>query len=330
MSWSAPLLLCLMVLGPLWGFWRWRTLMGGAAEISTLQYSAKPKGRGKVLLLLGLECVLIMGFVAAAAGPVKRAEIELSGSDGIDMALALDISATMQAADLEPNRLEVLKGLTKDLVRRTAGNRFAVFAFAKYSFTQTTLSPDSISVSYLIESLHYNSINHGESGGTAIGDALLMAGDNLKAERIEGRDQVVILVTDGESNSGVDPLLGGRFLLSEGIRLYIIGVGQDERVPVFIDGKPFINDENEHLHTKLDDAQLKEIARVAQGKYYRADSTDSLRAIFEEIATLERAPLDKEKATIEESKAPDVALGLAGLLFFILGLEGFVVRRPLR
>jgi Ca-activated chloride channel family protein len=274
--------------------------------------------------------VFLAGLALAAASPAQKAEVTLTGSDGIDMALALDISATMQAADLEPNRLEVLKDLSKDLVRRTAGNRFAVFAFAKHCFTQTPLSPDAISVSYLIESLDYRSINHAESGGTAIGDALLMAGDALRTNRVAGRDQVVVLVTDGESNSGADPLIGARFLLSEGIRLYVIGVGQDEPVPVYVDGKPFINNEDKHLHTQLDDAQLKEIAGVAEGQYYRADSTDALRAIFEEIAKLERAPLEEEEATIVESRVPDVALGIAILFCLMLGLEGFVLRRPLR
>lgn len=315
---------------PIWVVIRWTQRKRTAAPIATLEFAASGGRPWRFIGLLVIEACIIGAFTLAGMRPQEERVVELYADEGIDLALALDISATMMAADLPPNRLEVLKDLAQTLVRRSGSNRTAVFAFAKHCFTQTPLTPDALSVDYLIESLDYKSISHSESGGTAIGDALLMAGDALISQRIAGRDQVVVLVTDGENNNGSDPLLGARLLKAESIRLYIIGVGQDELVPVYVKGEPFINSADEHLHTQLDDTQLKAIAKESQGRYFRADSSDALAAIFDEITQLETAPLANEHARVVHSRVPDVALLLLLLMCLWLSLDAFFVRRPLR
>lgn len=275
-----------------------------------------------------LEALLLAAVIIALAGPGRVNEIETISENGLDINLVLDISASMQAADFPPNRLEALKEISRQFLERAGGNRISIQAFAKTTFTQSPLTSDHRSLLELNEGLAYESISHSESGGTAIGDALLSATDTLSAARIEGRDQVVILITDGESNLGVDPLLAAKYLRQAGIRLHIIGVGGDEEVAVSVHGKPFINTEDEVLMTSLDDAQLKEIAATAGGDYQRALSRDVLSEIFDDLSRLERTPLKIEKLRIHSSYIPQLALVIM-LIFASRIILNHQLRRPL-
>ena len=329
--WAWPGAWWLLVLLPVLIGARWWVERSSAVPFAPVQHDGRP-GRSRLWLALQLllEAGLLAALVVALAGPHDRKEIPLVGPSGVDLALVLDVSATMQAADFPPNRLEALKALAKDLVKRGGGHRFSVYAFAKQPFTQTPLTTDTVATAWLIDGLAYESISHSTSGGTWIGDALLAAGQALVAERVEGRDQAVLLVTDGESNGGIEPETAARWLHEEGIALYVIGIGQDEPVPVYVYGEPFINIEDEHVHTRLDNEALESIADAGQGRYWRADGADPLRAVFDEIATLSHRPLEEEVAISKTSRVPDVAFAACGLFLAWLLLAGMVLRRPLR
>ena len=331
MSLANPYLLLLLLLVPAYGRLRYRVVRGAAVAYAPLQYAKRPGARAWLLRAqVPFEMVIVAGVILALAGPHRRDEVELLGDEGLDVALALDISASMQAADFPPNRLEALKGLAADLVRRSGSDRIAIYAFGKHVFAQTPLTTDHGALTAMIEGLAFTTINHAESGGTALGDALIAAADGLLRQRVEGRDQVIVLITDGESNAGADPMLASRFVAESEIRLQVLGIGGPEPVEVYVDGKPFITVEDTILKTSLDDSQLKEIAAAAGGIYRRATDLEILAAIFDDLSRLDTTPLEIENVIIRRSYAPY----LAGLLFLLFAAwlltDGLVLRRPLR
>jgi len=331
MSWKLlPVLLLLPVVLP-YCLRRRRKIRAGALAWAPAQFASISRtwrlGMGVEQIMLGL---LLAGAVIMAAGPVVREEISTISEKGIDIALVLDISASMQAADFKPNRLEALKGVAEEFIRKAGSHRMAVYAFAGHVFTQTALTTDRRSLIEMIRSLAYTSIDHSRSGGTAIGDALLLAVDDLVAGRIEDRDQLIVLIGDGESNLGIDPELSARKIRSEGIMLEVIGIGGFEAVEVFVDGKPFINSEDEILKTKLDDTELKAIARLGGGQYQRADDEAALEAIFQRIGRMTATPLDVDARIVESSLVPFMAMIWTPLLMLWLMLNLFRLRRPLR
>ncbi|WP_224243520.1 vWA domain-containing protein [Hyalangium gracile] len=330
-SWKLPWLLLLLAAVPAWVLWRKRRLLSEAASFPPLQFGeVASRSRGGWGWLLGLEGALLALSVLTLAGPMEVEEVQLFDEDGIDLALVLDVSASMQAADFPPNRLEVLKKLSTELVRRSAGNRVGVYAFAAICVTQAPFTTDTQAVVDLIDSISYESVDHYRVGGTAVGDALLMASSAMLELREPGRDQVVLLVTDGESHLGADPLLAARFLREKGMRLYVVGIGQDEPVPVWVNGKPLPGDAGKQLTTRLNDTQLKQIAAQAGGTYFRADSNDVLGRIFDEITRLEHKPLQVQGAQVEHSLRAYGAMGLVLLVALWLALDGLWLRRPLR
>lgn len=275
-----------------------------------------------------LELAILALVVLILAQPRRIDEVPLISEPGVDLALVLDISASMQAADFSPNRLEVLKKMVIEFLKRSSGDRIAIYAFAKQTFTHTPLTRDVTAMAELVDGLAYETIDHVESGGTSIGDALLVAIDDLKRHRQEGRDQGIFLFSDGESNFGVDPELAARLVAEEGIHFYVVGVGGEEGVEVYINGQPFINSENEILITQLDDSQLRRVADVGQGRYWRAESEDVLAGLFTEVARLERTPLEVEAFRSVRSFAPEFHLGLLALFLSWWLLEGGFLRRP--
>ncbi len=331
MSLAQPYVLLALLLVPLYGWLRRRAVRGAAVAWATLQYAEPPRWRGWLLRLqVPWEMVIVAGVILALAGPHRRDEVELLGEEGLDVALALDISASMQAADFPPNRLEALKRLAAELVRRSGSDRIAVYAFGKHVFTQTPLTTDHAALAGMIEGLAFESINHAESGGTALGDALLAAADGLLRQRLPGRDQVILLITDGESNAGADPLLAARFVAENDLRLQVLGVGGNEPVEVYVGGKPFITVDDTILKTSLDDTQLQEIAAAAGGRYRRAVDVEVLAAIFDDLARLDTEPLEIENVVIRRSYAPLLSALLFLLFAAWLLTDGLLLRRPLR
>jgi len=311
---------------------RYRIIKKSAMAYAPVQYHRGPRG-GRVALYgsLALEALILCLLFSALAGPYTESEREIIKEEGIDVALALDVSASMQAADFPPNRLEALKRIAADFVKRSGGNRIAVYVFARDVFTQTPLTTDHSVLLDLLGGISFGIISHtrGGSGGTAIGDALLAAAEGLLRNRVRGRDQVIILVTDGENNCGIDPLLAARFVRTKNIRFHVIGLGGDKPVQVFVGGRPFITVLGKPLMTSLDDTRLRQITVTAGGRYFRAKNAGVLANIFAELSRLERSPLEVETFHVRKYYASWLALPLIVVFLVWLLLRGFVLRRPL-
>ena len=326
-GWARPWLLTALALVPLHGWLRWRLARRGAVAFAPLQYGSHPPWPKRLASLeLPLELLLLGLLIFTLAGPYRATEIELIEDDGIDVMLVLDVSLSMLAEDFPPNRLAVLRSLAGDFIARAGGHRIGLVIFAKDAYLQTPLTTDHLTLLELLEGVTVFALNRNESAGTAIGDALLVATERLRASRVEGRDQALILITDGESNAGIDPLLAGRALREEGIRLYTLGVGGETPIGVTLEGR-VIGGEQPY-RAFLDDRQLRALSKAAEGRYWRATEASALEAIFLQLSRLASAPLEVRSVEHRDTLTPPLA-GLALVLFTALIALSAWLRRPL-
>lgn len=313
-----------LALLPVYALVRLRYLRADLIPYAPLQHGRhKPHARLARRLLLPLELLLLTLVIVGIAGPYRRTELELIEDEGIDVALVLDVSLSMLAEDFPPNRLEALRGIAREFIQRSGSSRVGVVIFAKDTYVQTPLTTDHGVLLPLLDSVTVHTLNQQSSGGTAIGDALLATAEMLERSRVEGRDQALILITDGESNSGVDTSLAARYVNQLGIRLYAIGIGGDEPMEVEFEGTTL-----DYLAV-LDDTQLRAIAELSEGRYYRASEVDALEEVFVELSRLESTPLEVRLVDIRRYLTDLAALALLPLFALCLFLGGRL-RRPLR
>ncbi|MCB1157648.1 MAG: VWA domain-containing protein [Leptospiraceae bacterium] len=315
----------------LYVYYRFRFKKNDAVPYAPLQYKKPARIRFPLRhVKLFIEALVLFAVFLALTEPHKLLERNMVIDRGLDIVMALDVSASMQAADFPPNRLEFLKKISSSFIERNNTSRIGVFIFARDVFSQTPLTTDHSILQDLIKGIGFAVIDHNESGGTAIGDAILAASDSLIKNKKEGRDQVLIIITDGENSHGVDPLLAAHYAKSKNIRLYVVGVAGEEPVPVYVDGSPYLTPSGETLITSLDDTQLKTIAREAGGKFYRAKNSKVLEQIFDELSRMERTPIEIKKLSDKISYVPHISIGIFLLFSIWLILDGFFIRRPMR
>jgi len=240
-----------------------------------------------------LRAVAVGLVVVALAQPEMPRAAQTARVEGIDIVLVLDISRSMRAEDLEPNRLDAAKAVLREFVRRRKNDRIGLVLFAGDAFLQCPLTLDHDALENLIESADFSLT---EAEGTAIGDALAKAAARLKEST--ARSRIIILLTDGENNRGnIDPQTAARTAAALGIKVYAVGVGGTQGAPIPMDdpiyGKVYIrNADNSLLLTHLDEPLLKEIAHITGGQYFNAKDRPSLSRIYREIDQLERSVLD--------------------------------------
>jgi Ca-activated chloride channel family protein len=228
--------------------------------------------RGLALLLLA----------AAAARPQSSSSIEDLTREGIDIVLALDLSASMLSKDFDPDRLEASKEVAMQFVESRPDDRIGVVAYEGEAFTQVPLTTDQRVVMNGIESLETGLL----TGGTAIGMGLATAVTRLRDSEAESK--VIILLTDGVNNSGsIEPVDAAQLAKLNNIRVYTIGVGTigKARSPIAKNGNRYRYD---WVEVKIDEDVLKTIARETGGRYFRATNEEKLAAIYNEIDELEK------------------------------------------
>ena len=325
--WARPLVLVALALLPVY-WWRRRRI----EERDWIPFAPLQLGggdslrRGASRWLLPLEILLLAAAIVGLSGPYRPTSTEFVEETGIDLALVLDVSLSMLAEDFEPNRLAALRRMAGDFLERRSADRVALVIFAKDSYVQSPLTTDDLVLRHLLAGVTVDAVDQFRSGGTAIGDALLIAADQLSRARVEGRDQSVILITDGESNEGIAPETAARHLHLLGIELYAIGVGGTEPVAVFREDRRIGNG----LMTELDEQTLRSIAAAGNGHYYRAADAGALEQVFGHLSRLAAAPLETRRIERRRSMVPLVAVALLALFGCCLGLGAGLLRRPLR
>lgn len=289
------------------------------SSASTLKRSA----RSWRVYLLHVPFVLRVAAITLLSIALARPQLtnrwSSESTEGIDIMMALDISGTMQAEDLKPNRLEAAKQVASDFVIARPNDQIGLVVFAGESFTQCPLTTDHAVLVNLFKSVKFGMIED----GTAIGLGLANAVNRMKDSPTKSK--VVILLTDGSNNRGdIDPLTAAEIAKTFGIRVYAVGVGShgQARVPVQTPmGVQYMT-----MDSEFDETALQNIASTTGGQYFRATDNNSLKQIYEQIDQLEKTKLRvREYAKHTDTFAPFLMAALLCLLAEIL-LRYFVLR----
>jgi Ca-activated chloride channel family protein len=241
-------------------------------------------------LATALRMLAVALMVIGLARPQIVQGRETITGEGVDIALALDISGSMASLDFEPqNRLEAAKQVINDFIAERPYDRVGLVIFASEAFSQSPLTLDHTMVGRSLEQVQL-AADLGIQDGTAIGLGVANAANMLTNSDAESK--VVILLTDGVNNSGqIDPLTAAEAAKALGIKIYTIGAGKTGEVPVPVPGI-FGGTTIAYQESVLDEATLQQVADVTGGKYYRAEDTEGLRAIYDEINQLEQSQIE--------------------------------------
>ncbi|MDG1730786.1 MAG: VWA domain-containing protein [Algibacter sp.] len=264
-------------------------------------------------VLFALRLVALALLITALARPQSvDVSTKTKTTRGIDIVMAIDVSASMLAKDLSPNRLEALKKVAAEFIKGRPNDRIGLVEYAGESYTKTPITSDKAIVIRSLKSIKYNTIIE---GGTAIGMGLATSVNRLKDSKATSK--VIILLTDGVNNSGfIDPKIASELAVEYGIKTYTIGLGTNGMAlsPVAI--LPNGNFQYGRIQVEIDEDLLKEIAEVTGGKYFRATNNKKLEEIYEEINKLEKTEIEEFKYYNYEEKYRPLVI-LAGLLLLI-------------
>ena len=265
-------------------------------------------------LLFALRLLALALIITAMARPqTVDVSTKTKTTRGIDIIMAIDVSASMLAKDLSPNRLEALKEVAAEFIKDRPNDRIGLVEYAGESYTRTPITSDKSIILNSLKDIRYNTIIE---GGTAIGSGLATAVNRLKDSK--AKSKVIILLTDGVNNSGfIDPKIASELAIEYGIKVYTIGLGTNGTAlaPIGID--PRTGDfEYGRVQVDIDEALLKEIADVTGGKYFRATNNEKLEEIYGEINKLEKTDIDEFKYYNYQEKFRPLVL-LAGFLLLL-------------
>jgi len=312
----SPEFLWLFLLIPLLAIWFFFSRKKESATLSMPNVKGFKGGNSllpklKPLLYL-LRLLAFSALILALARPRNVSVSKKTKSNrGIDIVMAIDVSASMLAKDLKPNRLEALKKVATDFVNRRPNDRIGIVVYAGESFTQTPITSDKSIIKRTISEIKWGQLE----GGTAIGMGLGSAVNRLKDSK--AKSKVIILLTDGVNNTGfVDPKTATELAKDKNIKVYTIGLGtngmadfpwkKDVRTGKIIFKKQQV---------EIDEKLLKFIATETKGKYFRATNNTKLKAIYDEIDTLEKTKIEEFKYYNYSEKYRFLVI-LAGLLLF--------------
>jgi Ca-activated chloride channel family protein len=271
-------------------------------------------------VLIILRSTAIALFVIALARPQHGNEQTKVKTEGIDIVLAVDVSGSMLAEDFEiggrrHNRLYVIKQVVKDFIQKRTNDRLGLVVFAGRAYTQCPMTLDYGMLLQLLEKVDIGMVEDGTAIGSGIGSSV----DRLKNTKTKSK--VVILLTDGRNNSGeIDPFTAAEIAKTLGIKVYTIGAGTKGLAP-FPAIDLFGNTVMRQVKIDIDDDALREIAKITDGKYYRATDTESLKEIYRQIDKLEKTESEVTQYTEYSELFHYFLLPAFGLLLFELGLK---------
>jgi Ca-activated chloride channel family protein len=246
--------------------------------------------------------------------------------EGIDIMLAMDVSTSMLAEDLKPNRMEAAKQVAADFIIGRPNDNIGLSIFAGEAFTQCPMTTDHASLLNLLQNVRTDIAQRGLiEDGTAIGMGLANAVSRLKDSK--AKSKVVILLTDGSNNRGdLSPMTAAEIAKSFGVRVYTIGVGTNKVAPYpmpVAGGIQYVN-----MPVEIDTKTLSEIASATDGDFYRATNNQELKQIYKEIDKLEKSKLNVKKFSKRYEAYQPYAI-LAALLLLLEMLLRITVFRKL-
>jgi len=275
----------------------------------------------KFYLKIFLVLFILLDYIFLLANPNITNVSKKVQKNGIDIVIALDISGSMKAEDLKPNRIESAKGVINNFIWELKTDRLWLVVFAWKPFTSIPLTFDYNILTETINRLWTENIDQRQRwlNWTAIWDAILMAKTLFKApkweneDRYKKREKVIILLTDWDANVWVDPVLAGLSAQKEGLKIYTIWIGSKAWWIITYNVWPF---KKQAKVPPLNDKTLKQIAIDTDGKYFRAEDNNSFRLIFNELSSLEKNDINI-KIQKEYSEYYDIFLYLLAIALFI-------------
>ncbi len=310
-----PEYLYLLLVVPLLVVWFWfnRTKSNADLQFSNTEVFENYRKSIRTYLSYSLPVLRILAIgilIVALARPQSSSSSQNVSIEGIDMVMALDVSGSMLAQDLKPDRLEAAKIVASDFFDGRPDDRIGLVIFSGETFTQCPLTTDHSVIKNLFKDIKSGMIQD----GTAIGDGLATAVNRLKES--EAISKVIILLTDGVNNAGsVDPLSAAEIAKLYGIRIYTIGVGTIGMAPYPVQTPYGI--QYQEVEVKIDEELLKQVTAMTDGKYFRATSNKKLQEIYAEIDQLEKSKID----VTEFRRKNEEFLPLAVLAFLLFTIE---------
>ena len=305
-------LLLLLPLAILWYFFK-RNEQNASLRISSIKGFSKQGILPKLKpLLFFLRLLAFGGIVIAMARPqTKDVSTKTKITEGIDIVMAIDVSSSMLARDLKPNRLSALKEVAADFIKKRPNDRIGLVAYAGEGYTKTPITSDKSIVLSALREITYGQLND----GTAIGMGLATSVNRLKESKAISK--IIILLTDGVNNSGfIEPQTAADLAIEYGIKTYTIGLGTNGNALSPIAYNADGSFRYGMRQVEIDEDLLKDIAKVTGGKYFRATDNEKLEVIYDEINKLEKTEIEEFKYTRYEEKFRLWVLLAGALLLF--------------
>lgn len=323
-----PYFLWLLLTIPAAIFWHFynKNKRDASLKISSTQaFKNNPSILSKIKPLLFYVRLLALAFMIVALARPRSVDVSIKrkSTSGIDIVMAIDVSGSMLAKDLKPNRLEALKKVASKFANDRINDRIGIVVYAGESYTKTPVTSDDIIVQQAIKSIEYD--DSIIEDGTGIGVGLATAINRLRESKAKSR--IIILLTDGVNNSGtIDPRMAADIAKKYGIKVYTIGIGTNGRAMF-----PYAKDPSgkflyQMMDVEIDEGLMKEIAKKTDGIYYRATSNEKLQDIYDNINKLEKTEIKEKKYTNYNEYFKPLLLIACGLVFMEVLLKNTILR----
>lgn len=282
-------------------------------KISTIKgFKVKQSWLVNIRPLLFVLRLLALAFLITAMARPRTVAVstKTKTTKGIDIVMAIDVSASMLARDLRPNRLEALKDVASEFIQGRPNDRIGIVLYAGESYTKTPITSDKSIVLGALNDVKFSEVLE---NGTAIGMGLATSVNRLKDSK--ALSKVIILLTDGVNNSGtIDPKLASELAVEYGIKTYTIGIGSNGMAlsPIGIKSNGQFQYGNQKV--EIDEDLLKQIATATGGQYFRATNNQKLEAIYEEINKLEKTEVEEFKFYNYKELFRSLVLAALGLI----------------
>jgi Ca-activated chloride channel family protein len=308
----------------LWQVWK-RKQQSPTLKISSVKgFKAEKSLLAKLKpFLFVLRLLALSSLIIAMARP-RKVDIssQTKSTKGIDIVMAIDVSGSMLAKDLKPNRMEALKKVAENFVEGRPNDRIGIVVYASEAYTKTPVTSDKAIIQQAIQSIKYDNVLQ---DGTGIGMGLTTAVNRLKDSK--AKSKVIILLTDGVNNAGfIEPETASQIAKEYGIKVYTIGIGTNGNAMFPYAYAPNGGFLFRMMPVEIDVNLLQTIARNTGGKYFRASSNSKLESIYNEINKLETTEIQELKFYDYDEKYR-LFVWIAGILVLIeFGLRNTVYR----
>jgi len=308
----------------LWQLWK-RKQQSPTLKISSVKgFKAQKSLLAKLKPFLFVFRLLALSSLIIAMARPRKVDIssQTKSTKGIDIVMAIDVSGSMLAKDLKPNRMEALKKVAENFVEGRPNDRIGIVVYASEAYTKTPVTSDKAIIQEAIQSIKYDNVLQ---DGTGIGMGLTTAVNRLKDSK--AKSKVIILLTDGVNNAGfIEPETASQIAREYGIKVYTIGIGTNGNAMFPYAYAPNGGFLFRMMPVEIDVNLLQTIARNTGGKYFRASSNSKLESIYKEINKLETTEIQELKFYDYDEKYR-IFVWIAGILVLIeFGLRNTIYR----